>query len=275
MSLERYRAAVISDVHAAPVGTPDSHWHGPIQPPANLALFRESLARLAVGELDALWLLGDLADRGDLASLTAVLGAASATGLPVRFVLGNHDVAGDGLLPQSTVTVRPAESAGESISPQLRLAGLAIEPAPDDDGYRFMSLPGDGWGDGPLVLLTHFPVFSLRTRVTNEGHKYAGDALAADQIQTALLRRSNPTVVLHGHLHLRDALVHGRVLQLGCGALAEAGHERSIVTFHVDPPAHELTVAIETRALEPDRPGPALSSIAPSWRFTGDRWLPA
>ncbi len=267
-----YRVAVLSDIHAAPASAPDTHWHGPMRPSTNLHLLQQALAHLPVAELDALWLLGDLTDLGDVDSLSAVLDSAARTGLPVRFVIGNHDVAGGVAVPATAPTVRPAGERAEVVSSHLRLAGLGIEPAPEPGAYRFA--PRGTWDDGILVLLTHFPVFSMRVPVTSAGHKYAGDARGGGAIVAALGRRSGPTVVLHGHLHLRAALAEARVLQLGFGALAEAGHELALVSFDVEPEGRALTVAIQTLALDPDRPGVTLPSVAPSWRFVVDRWLP-
>ncbi|MBV9358904.1 MAG: metallophosphoesterase [Chloroflexi bacterium] len=265
--------AVISDIHAAPADAPDTRWHGPIRPSRNLDLFQQALARLPLAELDGLWLLGDLTDLGDVDSLRAVLDSAAGSGLSVRFVLGNHDVAGDVLLPATAPRVRPAGERAEAVGSRLRLAGLGVEPAAEPHAYRFTPTPV--WADDFLVLLSHFPVFSMRAPVTSEGHRYAGDALGGCEITTALGRRSRPTVILHGHLHLRAARAEGRVLQLGFGALAEAGHELALVSLEVEPDEQALTVGIQTLALEPARPGVALSSVAPSWRFAADRWLPS
>ena len=52
-------------------------------------------------------------------------------------------------------------------------------------------------------------------------------------MSAALERRRAPTVVLSGHIHARDALTAGPVLQLTQAALIEAPYEASVVRVAV------------------------------------------
>jgi predicted phosphodiesterase len=252
-----------------------------MHPPANLAFFGQALQRLPPTRLDALCLLGDLTQLGDVASFRAVFDVARTLGLPIRFVLGNHDVAGDigecrPAAAESISSIERADERGESVTASLRLAGLNIQRTGGTGSFRFASVPDvSAWGDSSVITLAHFPVLSRRRAFEQACRKYAGDVVNADQTEATLLSRSAPTVVLHGHLHMRDAVPRGRVLQLGFGALAEVGHEFATLTLTTEPNARRLRVDVETHLLDASQGSPGLTPLRTTWQFSHGRWAAA
>jgi hypothetical protein len=70
--------------------------------------------------------------------------------------------------------------------------------------------------------------------------KYAGDLINFSDTTTLLHQCIAPTLVLHGHLHVRDELAQGSMLQLSFSALIEPPHEMAILELVGN--ARELTV---------------------------------
>jgi hypothetical protein len=122
-------------------------------------------------------------------------------------------------------------------------------------------------------VLTHFPLIDRRAVTEAAGLKYAGGFRDLGVAQR-LLNRSGPSVVLHGHLHVRDAATEGNVLQITCASLIEPPHEASVV--EIEQAADGLRVSVEhTVIAESDAPLPVLSETHGSWTFDGEGWKAA
>jgi hypothetical protein len=146
-----------------------------------------------------------------------------------------------------------------------------VQVMADGDGYATVVGPETAaWGDGLAVFVSHFPAISRAEMFAEEGFKYPGDLRDRESVLEPLAVRSAPTVVLCGHIHARDSLAEGSVLQLVGGALIEAPYECAIVDVDAD----ALTV---TRTAHP-LSGPAVERspvFAPereTWRYDGLVW---
>lgn len=101
---------------------------------------RSFCRRLTEGAPDAILLSGDIAEAASLERWLRFV--VAQTGLPVWFVLGNHDFYGGSLAEVSALALRLGEQ-----EPRLRWLS-ACEPIPLSGGVALVGQ--DGWGDGWL-----------------------------------------------------------------------------------------------------------------------------
>lgn len=263
------RAGVVSDIHVSLDPDRRASWHNQYDF-AGVGQRLKRVAQLFTAEgVDLVLALGDLAHDGDAPSLRGAL-APLAGGAPLHVVGGNHD------------GPRPALALGQLALDGMRLPGWRALRASSDvrvAGLRVQRRqPGRWaagrppalatWGEGAVVLASHFPVLSLASQVRARGLPYAGDLACRDEVAAPLLARPAPTVVVCGHLHVRESSASGTLLQLACGALIEPPFEAAIVDIEaagdglrVTRRAHELDSAPECR-------DPRLAPAAESWRFS-------
>jgi hypothetical protein len=121
--------------------------------------------------------------------------------------------------------------------------------------------------------MSHYPLLSLAETLRLAGLKHAGDITDLDQRTRELDLQNEPTVVLHGHLHVRATTVRGRVLQLSFAALVEPPHECSILTVRT---ADGGDLRIERSATSVHAANvtslPLLSPSGEIWSFDGGSW---
>jgi Icc-related predicted phosphoesterase len=271
------KIGVIADVHAAPADSPSESWQGGYAPAEGAALARQAIARLRSESIDALFVLGDSANNGDHQSMKDAVAAVSSLSVPTWIVAGNVDLRRS----QSEL-----EDSLAAVAPNLRLptamgrpfqgfieAGLRFNGAPDDE-IALTNRPNiAAWRDEPVLLLSHYPVISRHNEALAGGWKYSGDAVGLTDLDAELAKRRAPTIVFHGHLHLKDAVANGTLLQLGFPALIESGHQFAIVTISSDAGDIRLNIAWLT-ATPDDRPVAKIGEPASSWIFTSHAWLP-
>jgi len=275
------RIAVLTDLHVAEAGTPDSRWIGTLPLGRSQELVSAGVRLVAGLTPDGVALLGDLSQDGTDAQLDLLRGELPALSRPVWAVPGNHDL-------------------GRVADPLRRLAGAVTAPNPVGTGWRglhvaagrLVRVPGEagptGWGgyredaapevdgwplDRPVLWLTHFPVIGLRAEVTAGGFPYAGDMTNQEDVLAALVRHPGPVVVLAGHLHLRATAVHGSVLQLSHPALIEPPHQVTLLEVDPGPAGDGVRVARRCFALT-DGPGPGLVPPQEAWTYQGGEWRP-
>ncbi|HUZ84044.1 MAG TPA: metallophosphoesterase, partial [Gaiellales bacterium] len=218
----------------------------------------------------AVLVLGDLTDRGRPEQFEAALKVLAGSGLPAAIVPGNHDLEGPG----------PAEPAAASAAGRPRsvpagaaaLAPVALTGTwPTDDGleYRLGSPAGD---PGALpVVLSHYPVLSRKQALATAGLKYAGDLGPRAGLEREVRALGRHVVALCGHLHVRDAVADGGLLQLSFGAMIEYPHEAALL--EVDPAGR---VSRRCFPVEPHPPGngadPVLAPAEDRWIAAEDGW---
>jgi predicted phosphodiesterase len=260
------RLGFVTDVHWT-TGQPGYlRWHNEWDfegLPERLAATADRLA-----DTDLVVLSGDISSGGDLQSIGHVLGELS--GAPVVAVTGNHDVdEGEGVLAAAATDASVLAQPAGVVHGPLRVAGVQVMA--DGDGYATVVGPETAaWGDGLVVFVTHFPAISRAEMFAAESFKYPGDLRDREAVLEPLAARSAPTVVLCGHIHARDSVAEGPVLQLVGGALIEAPYECAIV----DVDEKTMTVTREAHPLS----GPAVERspvFAPereTWRYDGLVW---
>ncbi len=272
------RLGIVTDIHLNPAGTQALAWHNPYHLADAAQRFEQALRQFVAARVDAVAVLGDLAHFGDAPSLRAGVELMAACGLPVWLVPGNHDVAQHpdrldaALATVDAPNVHLAGVRGERVA-GVRLAGLPALIGSPGWNARAADYPDTTlWGDDPVVWLTHYPMLSTEARTLQHGLLYAGDLENLGDVAAPLLQRAAPTVVLHGHLHVRDAVTAGALLQLGCAALIEPPFEVSILelTTGTGPPIIRRT---STALVAP--PAVRLPVLVPadgSWAWTGGAW---
>ena len=269
------RIGVIADTHAAPSERPPERWQSDYSPSEGAALARRAVDLLSNEAIDAACVLGDSANEGDHPSMLDALTALSGFEVPVWIVAGNVDLekTNDSLkvaIAASGSSAAVPGPAGEPLSHFL-MAGLGYRKHADGVITIDARPHVPQWAKKPVLLITHYPVISRELEALTGGWRYSGDAAGMDGLDREISARSAPTIVFHGHLHLRDAVSNGSLLQLGFPALIEAGHEISVVTIEHQDDAIHLTIA--RMAVErDDRPTPAIGAPPRSWRFASGAW---
>ncbi len=264
----RVRLLVVADAHIAAPGAAPQRWH-------NELVFEDSDQRLVAAlrakerfGAELAVLLGDVLNSPDERAVPTALAEPPVAGL--RLVTGNED-------PPTLREIAPpgslASLEGELRGSWLRLAG--IHAVSEDGGATARiadPLPAEPWEGETVALLSHFPLLSRRAELAEHGLAYAGDLLDRSPWAEALLARSAPSIVLCGHLHARDSVSAGRVLQLGFGALIEPPHEIGVV--ELDPGNGYPRVRRRTLELGGTVPDcdPALAARVEEWAFDGDCW---
>lgn len=270
----RVRLGVVTDSHVSEPGVADTYFNNRVHLGHSRTLLTDALSWLTP-RADALVLLGDLTQSARPEEFRFLLDELTATGLPCYVVPGNHDCptpAGDELLAGHLKSAeRVRVPAHEPLGPALLTAGHLTRSA--DGGYH-NRLESPAPARLPVVL-THFPVLSLRPAIEERRWQYAGDLVNRVGLERTLGSLPEPVLVLHGHLHTRAETVAGNILQLSMGALAEAPHDAALVTIEAD--ARGLRVTRECHQVFRPAPGVRPAVLAPersAFTFSGKEWRP-
>lgn len=283
------RLGIVADPHLSPAGTRLASVLGFPSVPTEFAMYnamvryRRALKWCIREGADGLALLGDLSWSGDAESLGAGLRLAARTGRAVWTVSGNHDCGervdamARAVRRVGAENVRLAMPSGEVFGAGgVRVAGLCVSS--ENYGYTaFLDERPDvsGWGDEPVVLLSHYPMISFRERAEREGLYYGDNDLEnLDEVQRPLLEREAPTVVVNGHIHRRDACAEEQVLQVSCSALYEPPYEITLLDLAAED--GKLSVRVECIPVAPSSDEDTrLSILSPArqrWVFDEGAW---
>lgn len=277
------RLGVITDIHLYPEPNTNKQfaWHNLYPMVRALSQYEAALSRCVAENVDVITILGDIAHIGDDASLALAISKATAVGKPVWVVPGNHDatvradayanaIAQHGyphtLVPQAAGTL----CAGFET---LRVVGLPVTSDNGGDTARALSsLPTELWQDDIVLLLTHCPIISLKARCLANGLKYSGDLDNYNSVAPQVQQRDAPTLVLHGHLHVRDEIVQDSLLQLSFAALIEPPHEIGILD--IDSDTHGLRLQRRNIGVADFEAThlPVLSPAETTWLCRGGVW---
>jgi Calcineurin-like phosphoesterase len=266
------RVGVLTDIHVVEDTGRTSSWHNRY----DFAGVEERIARaaelFAAEGVEDVLVLGDLAHDGDEPSLRRALEPLTG-GPPLHVVGGNHDGPGaTAVLATLGVT-------------ELRLPGWRALPSADGRvgiaGVRVARRASGRWGlarrpalltwrERPVLLATHYPVISRLEPVRAAALPYAGDLADREALAQPFVERAAPTVVVCGHLHVREGIAEGALLQLACCALVEPPFEATVLALEaagegalsVSRFAHELGGATELRR------DPRLTSAEETWQFS-------
>jgi predicted phosphodiesterase len=255
------RLGVLTDVHFAPEGSTAS-WHNTYDFAGVSGRVREALQRFAEEGVDGVVFAGDLTHREDEGSVAAGLEHLGLAPGHLWMARGNHD---------STLDrgEHGGSADGDAIVEHFRVA--VVDIATDDDGATFRSactLAGGAWEDDVAVVASHYPLVSRAAEVSALGLPYPGDLVGRAQLLDALLAREAPSVVLSGHLHVRDSVAQGSVLQLLFAALVEYPYEHSLLEVGPD---YVTRTAFALEDAE-HRRNPVLAPAVEHWQFAGGAW---
>jgi hypothetical protein len=269
------RIGILTDLHLRQPGAAPDGWHNPHQFETARQRLTAALDFLGSERVDRIAILGDLTHDGDPATFEDVLAILASAPVPAWIVPGNHDLGADPTdlgtamvphLPQLDLL----SGTSRSLANGWRATGLGITRG--EGGYLIDPEPDLGeWDDSPTLVLSHFPLLSLKDEAIAADLKYAGDPLNGPGIVTHLKARPGPTLVISGHLHIRHAQAQGPVLQASCGAQVESLFEATVLDLT------EWATGIvrwTATAIDPVWPGivPALSEPEQAWRWTGSGW---
>jgi hypothetical protein len=156
----------------------------------------------------------------------------------------------------------------------VRVAGLALKGENNGNSAGARDVPPvAAWGDDPVLWAIHHPALSLRERCAENSLKYAGDLSNQAAVAAAVHQRSAPTVLIHGHLHLRDENLTGALLQLSFASLIEPPHEIGLLTIMRDDGALRLFRGSAPVAPHAAERLPLLSPDATAWTFRSGCWI--
>jgi hypothetical protein len=270
------KIGVIADIHAAPADCPPESWQAEYAPANGAALARKAIDRLRTESIDALFVLGDNANNGDHQSMKDAVAAVSSLSVPTWIVAGNVDLSRSQTeLEDSLAAVAPNLRVPTALGRPFQgfiVAGLRFQTVGDE--ITLMNRPViAAWRDEPVLLISHYPVISRRDEALAGGWKDSGDAAGLTGLDIELAARRAPTVIFHGHLHLKDAVANGTLLQLGFPAVIESGHEIAIVTISSDAGRSRLDIAWLNAAPD-DRPVAQIEAPVKSWSFVTNEWRP-
>lgn len=277
------RLGVLSDLHRSTDRAEKAAFHNQYDFGGHAARVERALAWFEREVVDALVLCGDLTHTAGESAMTAVLGeCCAALDVPVIAVSGNHDVGeGEDMLARGIERLADdrlilGDPSGEMIC-GIRVAGLQVAPRIGYSRSTLRALPlVNDWGDEAVVLITHLPLLSRASAVAACGMAYPGDLLDRGQAATLLQTRDAATLVVSGHIHVRDAHVDGPVLQLLQTALIEPPFEATVLEIEADSAGRAL-VTRRTHRTSDQRAAdePTLVEPVGSWRFANGCWAVA
>jgi predicted phosphodiesterase len=273
------RLGILSDLHRTTNPQERHEFHNEYDFNGHPERIERALAWFEQEAVDALVLCGDLTHTSGEIAMTALLAEWAALELPVIAVSGNHDVAHrEDLLVQGIERVagdriHRGDPSGELLS-DIRIAGVQVTPTSGYDFSRLQSMPAvQDWGDEPVILVSHLPMLSRAAEVAARGMPHPGDLLDREQAATLLADRSAPTIVLCGHIHVRDAHFEGPVLQLVQAAMIEAPFEAAVLDVRTDVDGGVLAARRTLRTGEKRvEHEPTLVEPVGGWRFASGSW---
>jgi predicted phosphodiesterase len=264
------RAGVLTDIHVSLDPERRASWHNEYDFAGTPARLARASELFAAERVELVLALGDLAHDGDAPSLRQAH-APLTGGPPLHVVGGNHD----GARPTAALAALGLEGMrlpgwrAHRLTSDARLAGVRVERRAEGR-WAAARLPALAtWGDEPVLLATHFPVASRVSPVHAHGLPYAGDLVNRAALAGPLLDRSGPTIVLCGHLHVRESAASGSLLQLCFAASIEPPFEATILELEQDGDALEVTrSAHELGGATAMRRDPRLAPAEEGWSFS-------
>jgi hypothetical protein len=252
------RIGVVSDIHVTPDRDRTGHWNEPIHYNRALARLERALEWFNGEDVDAVFILGDLCEEGDIASLRAALDICQDLTMPGYVLGGNHDALQLELLREEVGARPPLAFADQGV---IRGVPFGTAHVTWHGGHRFTATLVMPDGDDLVLVATHFPLISRQRTLEGRGLRYAGDLQDVELHTATLTRRRSPTVVLAAHLHVDDEHVEGRALQLVNPPVVEGEGGASIVSVEPVGIVHR-----EVRALD------AGTVRRTTHRFVDGRW---
>jgi hypothetical protein len=140
-------------------------------------------------------------------------------------------------------------------------------------GFRGVPPPGDSAVNDVQIVLSHFPLLDTSTRLQEAGLKHAGNLANRAELEDAVHASQIPTLVVSGHLHVRDTVTSGGMLQLSFASLIEPPHEVAVIEIEADEgrvTVHRQAIPVRTANVNSE---PVLSPATESCSLDDDQWL--
>lgn len=253
------RIGVVSDVHVTPDIDRTGRWNELIHYDRALPRLAKALDWFKDEDVDAVFVLGDLTEDGDEASLQQALDQVKeGVDAPAYVFAGNHDGAVLDQLSQQVDSRPPLALVPDGL---VRGVPFGTAHVAWHGGLRFTANVEAPETDDLLVLATHFPLISRERAVQARGLRYAGDLEDVEQHTNALAKRTSPTVVLCAHLHVDDVHAEHRALQLVNPPVVEGEGGASLLTIEPVGIVHR-----EVRGLDVD------TRREHTYRYADGRW---
>jgi len=281
------RLGLVSDLHWAPKSVRRAAWHNPFDFGGLAERVARAAKRLEQEGVDLIVVAGDLAHLGDGESqLAAIRALRRSARSPLLLVSGNHDASGDRDGLHGVVEAARSASAGDAIEGveiappsgtirnDFRLVGVHVAEAAGWFGARLRSRPDiRAWSDDLVVLVSHYPLLSRAALLVTNGFAHPADLIDGGDLANELLGRRGPTLVLSGHLHVRDSCARGSVLQLTQGAMIEPPFECSVVQLEIVTTGG-ITISRKSLPLAPSDVGriPVFVDANETWVYRDGRW---
>jgi Calcineurin-like phosphoesterase len=294
------KLGVIADLHWRAAADAPARWHAAYDFDGLAARCAATVGALVARGCELLVVAGDLTHDGDAVSCDAALDCVlDVSPVPVAVVEGNHDVLCGGAPLGRRSDVRDAWRRAQALADEELIALSAVRI--DGDGRWAWDpaaaagspsaapngAPGAAAGERPSrngaphsaadglasLVVSHFPLAPHADRLAAAGLPFPGELGDRASRFERLATSGVPTVVLSGHVHVRDAIGHDNVLQLCVPALVERPHEAAVVD--VDP----IAQVVRCRRVRSDGPvsdrgaEPWLLAAADErWTFAGGSW---
>jgi calcineurin-like phosphoesterase family protein len=297
------KLGVIADLHWRVAPEAPARWHADYDFGGLARRCAATVEALAASGCELLVVAGDLTHDGDRASREAALDCIlGASPIPVAVVEGNHDVHAEPSPLADRADVRDGWARARALAGEELIAlGALRAGAGDGDGDGggwgwdgAAAVGGAAWGDAPgpsaagrspdgapssaadglaSVVVSHFPLAPHAGRLASAGLPCPGELAGRAPRLRQLAATGVPTVVLSGHVHVRDAIGCDTVLQICVPALVEPPHEAAIVD--VDPLAHTvrcMRVRGDERAADRGAEPWLLAAADERWTFAEGAW---
>jgi predicted phosphodiesterase len=269
------KLGVLADLHWSAAPEVRACFHAPYDFDGLAERCAATVDALVARGCELLVVAGDLTHAGDMASCDAVLDCIlSGSPIPVAVVEGNHDVLVDRRLVGHRTAVRDGWRRAAVVADEQFVALRAVGVEREGRWARDRGVGAVPAHCLATVAVSHYPLVPHAERLAAAELPFPGElferAMLLDQLAVAPV----PTVVLSGHLHVRDAFAHRSVLQLCVGSLVEAPYEAAIVD--VDPFAEVVRctrigsggAAAAARGAEPW----LLAFPEEGWTFADNAW---
>lgn len=258
------RFGIVSDAHIAETAVGPSAWLNALDFAGAAGRLEHAVELFNREDVDGIVFLGDLTHLGDGASVST--GLACLAGAEARHWIarGNHDIA---LL---------GDLSDDVLFDHARLVVVDIESPDEGASFRARSTLGSWqWGTAVVFVASHFPLVSRAGELASRGFPYPGDLTNREQLLKDVGGRSAATIVLSGHLHIRESTAVDGVLQLFFASLIEYPFECSIVELTAADGRPRLTRTAFSLQSGPFKRNPTFVPQVECWQFDGSSWLPA
>lgn len=269
------KLGVLADLHWSVAPDARACFHASYDFDGVAARCAATVTALAAAGCELLVVAGDLTHAGDAASCEAALDCILRTSpIPVAIVEGNHDVLDDRPLLQRRAVVRDGWRRAAALADEQFVALRAVGVEREGRWARDRGVGAVPAHCLATVVVSHYPLVPHAERLAAAELPFPGELAERAALLDQLAAAPVPTVVLSGHLHVRDALAHGSVMQLCVGSLVEAPYEAAVVD--VDPFAGTVRCTrIGSGGVEPAARGAEpwlLAFPEEGWTFAEGAW---